>query len=418
MIRSTPGTVGWRLSRATGRWSRVATPVFFGLVLLGAGCSHEPTGPGNGKVRELWFAPQAFGYPDPRPVISSDKVFFAAGGGAVIARDVATGSALWTSSAIGPSQYSGSSEIMGGNFVLKGGVLITAVQFHTSGIDPETGREIWRYHAPLDTIYDRAAARPGFVVGVTIDADENTVFIPAWGASVSAVNIQTGVARWIWRVDPTIQFRSGAEGVQVSGDTVFATIWHFLNPSGTRSEGWLVALDKQTGRELWRAVLPKESSGVMVNPPAVWRNLVIVTIDDGETYAIDRNTHQIVWQVPQHIPAVGLGTALITGAQVYGDMVYASGSDRMMRAYNAADGHEIWESDAGQNDRPILVTDKFVYAQNGASLYILDRLTGAQYASLGHPRKSSNYAYTSGAAFDSGRIFITFTGAAWSFAEP
>jgi len=381
-----------------------------------AACHNDPTGPGHGKVRENWYAGQTPGLVWTQPLVSADTAFFASGGGVVVARNALTGQSLWTSF-VGASPYSVSREIQGRNFVLKKGVLVVPVEFHTSGIDARTGNEIWRYHAPIDTLGDHFA-RPGYVVGAHLDADDNTVFIPAWGASVSAVDVLTGTPRWIWQVDPATPYRSGAEGVRIVGDTLFVSVWHSLNELGTKAEGWLLALDRNTGQELWRVVLPKQSSGVMVNSLAVWRNLVIVTISAGDTYAIDRTTQTVAWHVPPHIPADSFGAALITPAQVYGDVVFASGSDMMIRAYRAQDGGEIWATYAGQVEGDILVTEKFVYAADGASLYMIDRATGSWYAALGHPRRTYDYAYTTAPAFANGNIFITFSDGAWSFKEP
>jgi len=379
-------------------------------------CHHDPTGPGHGKVRENWYVTQTPGLVWTQPLVSGDTAFFASGNGVVVARNAATGQSLWTSF-VGQSPYSVSREIQGRNFALKKGVLVVPVEFHTSGIDSRTGNEIWRYHAPLDTLGDYSR-RPGYVVAGHIDADENTVFIPAWGASVSAVDVLTGAPRWVWQVDPPTPYPSGAEGVRIAGDTLFVTVWHFLNPSGTKAEGWLLALDKSTGKELWRVVLPKESSGVMVNSPAVWHNLVIVTISAGDTYAIDRTTRTVAWHIPSHIPADSVGFALVTPAQVYGDVVFASGSDMLIRAYDAQNGNQIWATFAGQVEGDILVTDKFVYAADGASLYMIDRATGAWYAALGHPKRTYDYAYTTAPTFANGNIFITFVDGAWSFREP
>ena len=379
-------------------------------------CHHDPTGPGHGKVRENWYTEQSRGLVWTQPLVSGDTAFFAAGNGLVVARNALTGQPLWTSF-VGQSPYSASTDIKGHNFVLKKGVLVVPVEFHTSGIDSRTGKEIWRYHAPLDTLGDYYK-RPGYVVAGHVDADENTVFIPAWGASVSAVDVLTGTPRWIWRVDPATAYRSGAEGVRIAGDTLFVTVWHSLNDYGTKAEAWLLALDKGTGKELWRVVLPRQSSGVMVNSPAVWRNLVIVTITAGDMYAIDRTTQTLAWQIPMHLPADSFGFALITPAQVYGDVVFASGSDMLIRAYHAQDGSEIWATYAGQIEGEILVTEKFVYAADGASLYMIDRATGGWYAALGHPRRTYDYAYTTAPAFANGNVFITFMDGAWSFKEP
>jgi len=301
---------------------------------------------------------------------------------------------------------------------LKNGILVVAVEFHTSALDAATGREIWRYLAPLDTI-GKSSPRPGYVVKARIDADENTVFIPAWGASVSAVDIKTGKAKWIWQVEPTLPFRSGSIGVKLSGDTVFATVWHSLNQTGTRSEAWLVALDKETGHELWRVILPKESSGITADcAPAVWQNLVFVTLVSGDLFAVDRNTRQIAWHNPTQLSVTGIGAALITGPEVYGDVVYANGSDQKLHAYRAMDGTELWGSEAGQFDDDLLVTNKFVYASNGARLFIFERATGARYAGLGHPRNAANYSFLGPAAAFNGQIFVTLNDGAWSFDEP
>jgi outer membrane protein assembly factor BamB len=98
--------------------------------------------------------------------------------------------------------------------------------------------------------------------------------------------------------------------------------------------------------------------------------------------------------------------------------VFANGSDQKMHAYRATDGTELWASYVGPLGSDPTVSSKFVYASNGASLYILDRLTGAQYSAPGHPRKSVNYTFSSGATVSNGRVFITISDGAWSFDEP
>ena len=79
---------------------------------------------------------------------------------------------------------------------------------------------------------------------------------------------------------------------------------------------------------------------------------------------------------------------------------------------------KVWATFAGQVEGDILVTDKFVYAADGASLYMIDRATGAWYAALGHPKRTYDYAYTTAPTFANGNIFITFVDGAWSFREP
>ena len=385
--------------------------------LLSSACGRDPVRPGEAHVRERWFVDQSKGFPHPRPIVSGATAFFAAGAGFVVAHDIATGDLKW-STQIGASKYSVSPEIGGENFILRGGILITAVQFHTSALDATTGRELWRYEAPLDTVGE-PKPRPGYVDHARVDADDQTVFIPAWGASVSAVDLQTGQARWIWQVEPTLSHRSGAMAVRLSGDTVFATVWHFLNQNGTQSEAWLVALDRLSGKEFWRAVLPKLSSGTTANSaPAVWHSLVYLTMSSGDLFAVDRATQQVAWHIPTQIPESNPAAALITGPEVYGDFVYANGSDMKLHAYRAEDGVEVWSSAGSQFVNDLLVTSKFVYASDGATLYMFDRASGKRYAALGHPRKSYDYIFSSAAAAEGAEIFVTLSDGAWSFFEP
>jgi outer membrane protein assembly factor BamB len=392
------------------------TPLAIFVATAGLGCN-DPVRPGEGRLRERWFEHQTSGFPKAAPLVNGSTVYFASGTGSVIARDIETGAARWYAS-IGQSEYSVSAEISGENFILGKGVLVAAVQFHTSGLDTATGREIWRYHAPLDTIDDRAP-RPGYVAEARIAADDNAVFIPAWGATVSAVDLRTGQAKWVWRVEPTLANRSGASGVAISGDTIFATVWHFLNQTGTHSEAWLVALNKQTGAELWRVLFPHQASGTMIAcAPAVAGNLVIVTLVSGDIYAVNRNTQTIAWEIQPQIAANGVGSALISSPEVYDGIVYANGSDAKVHAYRVKDGTEIWASFTDQLYTDPAVSAKFVYASNGASLYILDRLTGAQYTAVGHPRKSVDYVFSSPPTVVNGKVFITISDGAWSFDEP
>lgn len=188
------------------------------------------------------------------------------------------------------------------------------------GLDATSGAERWRHAAPPDVPLGGAQARPGAVVMSHVDADDATVFVPAWGASVSAVDLRTGAVRWAWVPGPTAgdtaaagRFRSGAQGVRVSGDTVFATAWHALDAQGLKTEPWVVALDKGTGRELWRVVLPQYTGGLTITgAPALHRDLVVVTSVGGHAWAIDRTTRQVAWH---HVPQTQFAT--FAGAAVY-----------------------------------------------------------------------------------------------------
>jgi eukaryotic-like serine/threonine-protein kinase len=384
------------------------------VVCVVFGACREPTAPPT-PTPDRWFVQQP-GYAYARPAVGPGVVYFGTGDGQVIARDPATGAARWKAN-IGV-------ELIGGwNLIVRGGVVVAPVTGYTSAVDTATGHERWRYLSPLDTV--GAGSNPpnlGFLVNTHIDADDSTVYIPAWGASISAVDLASGVARWVWRParsagdTATNIFRSGSDGVRVSGDTIFATVWHFLDRVGIHSEAWLVALDKGSGRELWRAVMPQYSGGVVIQgAPALYANLVIFTSAGGYCYAVDRTTHAVVWQhtpVPQHTTSAQ--------AEVADGVVYIDGGDGSIYALNAADGTVRWQSPVGAEVmRDFLITSRRVIFPSGRYLFILDRQSGQEIARVTEPHTPDDASlFASSAAAIGSQIFISVTNAAWSFDEP
>ena len=374
------------------------------------GC--EPATSPASALHLEWSRAQA-GQTYSRPAVLGDVVFFATGDGRVVARDRATGVVRW-SAPVAPG-----GAIEGGNLVVRSGVVVAAAVQHAVGLEAATGRELWRYVPPRDTVQKGPTAYPGQFVVSRLDADDETAYLPAWGASVSAVDLRSGAVRWVW--EPGIsagdtatrgRFRSGSMGARVSGDTVFATVWHSLDARGIASEPWVVALDRVTGRELWRVVIPSYSGGVIVEgAPAFYRNLVIAVGNGGRTWAIDRSTRQIVWQF---IPPARYATQ--TQAEVAGDMVFIDGGDECIYALDAATGAVRWKSAAGGATRDLLVTDRRLYYPTYGTLHVLDRATG-QIVAFTRVATDGDIWETPAAAAG-GELFVTTTRAAQRFDEP
>lgn len=251
-----------------------------------------------------------------------------------------------------------------------------------------------------------------------MDSDGEYVYVPAWGASISAVNLQTGQARWIWGTGDTSGFRSGSNGVRVHGDTVYATVWHYMNPLGGLSEFWLVALDRNTGDELWRKVFPPYTSGVAVEgSPAVHQDLVIFTSAGGFQHAVNRFTTELVWQFTPN-PEQGTGSQ----TELYDGVVYHDGGDRHIYALKAATGHMVWKSPVPNvSAYDLLVTERRVYVPSGGvPISVLDRKTGANVATFSDPtrRSSVNGLFPTGGTYANGRVFFGTSSGAACFREP
>jgi len=343
-------------------------------------------------------------------------VFFGTGYGQVIAREIASGASLWTATISRDG-------INGANLVVRSNVLIAPTVFQTVALDAQSGQELWRYEAPKDTVgVSSSLANPGQLVDARIDADNELVYIPAWGASVSAVGGRSGALRWVWQpgvIDGDTAssgvFRSGSMGVRISGDTLFATLWHDTNRAGGTSEAWVVALQRLTGPELWRVKLPFVGSGALIQAaPVLYQNLVIVHTVSGRTFAIDRSSRDIAWAES----ATGYTISTLAGPEVLGDVVYVDGGDAQIYALRASNGSVVWKGAFGSStSRDMLLTGRNIIFPTGGELHILDRLSGKQIAVFAQPH-TSDPLFASAAQASNGLIYITVAGAAWCFEEP
>lgn len=409
--------VGYRILTRTavcvGEGMKTSVPRHLALAALAyaiAGCflfDDEPTGPVKG-VHERWIQPQTR-FALTVPVIVGDLVVFGAND-QLIARRQDTGAAVWTTTV-------SSDQVASQQLLERQGIVVAGAGRSVHGVDASTGRLLWTYIPPVDSI-DSVNPRPGAVDLARLDADESTAFVPAWGASVSAVDIRTGALRWVWQPIGT-QHRSGSMGVRVSGDTVLATVWHFLNTTGTQSESWVVALDKATGRELWRFVLPGPGYQVDIQcAPALWRRLVIVNTSSGRVFALDRFTRTVVWQTAVVDTPGDVLLATSASPLVVGDVVYHDAGSRELWARNTSDGSLLWKSRYGA-EFPVDMTasERRIYGSTFGYLYVFDRASGRLVAKFQQPRSTDPFIASAPVA--RGRqLFVNVNGAAWSFDEP
>lgn len=379
----------------------------------GWSCANDPTGT---TIRERWFSEQE-GNSWARPVVVGDLVYFGSGDGKVYARNVASGTVRWVTDLR-------AGRIEGANFVARGGVVAVAAIQETVGLDAATGQILWRYAAPPDTALGVSSNR-GQVSRTHLAIDDDHVYVPAWGATLSAVDRLTGVVRWVWyagRVasDTAVagRFRSGAAGVQVSGDTVFALVWHNLVHNVVQSEAWMLALDRRTGRELWRTTLPNPRGGAIHTAPALAGPVVVFAASSGRLAAVNRTTGQPAWAFEP--PLV---SSPRSGAEANADAIYADGGDGVIRAFDPATGTikrtSILPTQLSAS-HDIVATTQRVYVPVGYYLFVFDRRTGRQIARLTQPGTTAETGslFSSPVAVANGRVFVTVHQGAWSFDEP
>ena len=400
-----------------GRRIAIRRAVLLMAALIGAiagqaGCRDPSSVSTSEGIRELWSRRQN-GESYSRPLVANDVVYFGTGMGEIVARDFETGNLRWLTLA------SGQSEIAGANMTLRSGVLVAAGVWLVAGIDPMSGVVRWRYTTPLDTVDAGSNPAPGRLILSHIDADDQHVYVPAWGASVSAIDLQSGQAAWVWHWPRTLSdtatnvFRSGAEGTRVSGDTVFVDGWHLTGHAGLTSENWLVALDRTTGKELARVIVASGTGGGSIfGSPALHGNHVIFAGVGGRVWAVDRSTWQMAWQF-----AAKPKYSTFAAAELHGDTLYVDGGDQYLYAINAADGSLIWKTNTGGTaTRDLLVTDARVYYPFQGRLKVFDKGTGTFVAEKAVPKLGD--IFETPPAFARTRVFVAITPAALSLAEP
>jgi outer membrane protein assembly factor BamB len=364
-----------------------------------------------GSVRSRWTAAQVF-YAWSRPVVVGNTVVFGTGDRKLIARDRMTGTVKWSTSL---TSVNGVDRIGGIALVARNGVVMAAVSRNVVGVDIATGQELWSYNPPPDTVAETTGS-PGAVELTTMDANDTTVFVPAWGASISAVDVKTGAARWIWRPAAGTQFRTGGAATRVSGDTVFATVWHWTSTQNIGSEGWVIAIDMKTGAELGRAVIPPYKIGIPFSGGiALYQNLVIVTGQGGRVWAIDRTTYQIVWE---YKPVQATSTT-IAGPELADNLIYTDSGDGFGIALNAATGSIVWKAKLlSQATADFLVTNNRVYMVESGFLNIVDRASGKYVARLTPPISPNDPLFATAAVSAGGQIYIAVHQGAWCFDAP
>ena len=292
------------------------------------------------------------------------------------------------------------------------GVVVVPLVARTVGIDGNTGTVLWTYTSPDDQ------GSPGSVFLATPAADSTYAYIPAWGASVSAIGLRSGVPRWIWRTPDTASTRAGTTGVVVAGDTVYAAVWKWLDATGTVTQQWIVAIDKTSGAELWREVFTALVQQVgVINAPVVAGRVVAFNLTNGQVFALDRFTRNLLWTTPVRVG----GFAVVDAPLVSGDTIFMPQSNAAVTARAIGDGRVIWEQTSAQGDGALALAGTRLYVGGGPYLNALDRSTGTILWAGTLPMKpgvlSSSRALMSMLGTAGGRLFVSANGGTFCLRE-
>lgn len=243
------------------------------------------------------------------PVISRGLVATVARDDIVRVLDAETGEELWNARGAGaPAGF-----LLSASPVVRGGQLVVPfASGELAAYDLVTGQETWRTLLAGDVRDAPVAAFADVTAGPVIAGD--VVYAGTRRGEFAAVDLATGEKVWSRTI-------GAGTGIWVVGDSVYA-----VDDSAT-----LLRLSAANGGEFWRRLLPAfedpddAEGAIHYASPAVAGGRVLVGSSDGQLYAVDAASGEIV-------VSVDMGDPLPAGVAVASSTVYLFSSDGVLHA--------------------------------------------------------------------------------------
>src|SRR5258706_2328474 len=201
------------------------------------------------------------------------------------------------------------------------------------------------------TVTDSSEGTKNYIVEVILTY-RNELLVNS--ARVFALDLGTGVARWINEADWKISITSSvatANGLVYTGS----------------SDGMFYAIDAINGKTKWSQKLANS----FFYSPVIANGVVYAGCGDGRIYAIDAVSGTRKW-------TTSLGTyGVFTTPLVANNILYIQCNNNLY-AINASNGNQIWMSSALVNmfSSPALANGTVYIGGNDSSLYAIDAATG------------------------------------------
>jgi len=285
---------------------------------------------------------------------------------------------LWTASGIGHGYSSVS--IAGGRIFTAG---MIDKQTHVTAMDMN-GKKLWQR---LNGQSWQASQRQSWAVSYagsrgTPTVDGDTVYHLSELGRLTAFDVQTGRQRW--HVDVMSIFKAERPEYGYSESVLIAADVLFCCPGGEK--GYMVALNKKTGRTLWANTEIRDAVG---NCSAVFASIdgaeQIITLSAQRVLSFDRDNGRLLWDYAfSNKRENNVADAIISDGLVYASSGYGGGSI-LLRPQRKADGEwsvdSVWRSELLDNHHGgVLLHDGHLYGAGHESRgwFCLDFKTGRQ----------------------------------------
>ena len=234
------------------------------------------------------------------PLLERETLYLAAADGKLSALNRFTGSLRW--------QVDVHEELTTTPTLSEGRLFVMSSEESVTAVDAKEGKSLWKFHRdPPGGFTIRGNARPR--------AASRSIFVGFADGTVASLQPQDGVARWTRQVsgagdyldvdwieapeaDSRIYLASAKAGVLAVDATTGETAWTTALPGANHvlvdgprviagGKGALVALDRMSGKQLWKMELRKENYPTQ---PVAMNGLVLVAQDRGALLGIDAQT--------------------------------------------------------------------------------------------------------------------------------
>jgi glucose dehydrogenase len=266
--------------------------------------------------------------------------------------------------------------------------------------DAQTGRELWRFTPGADASLSQNVA------------DDHAFYVGTRGHRVYALHVADGAPLWEINLGADWPYENLVKGIALSGDTVYAAAERTYSQNGYLSAGVIVALDRFTGRELWRHQNGDGTSprGVIGAPAAAGNYLVVSDHRGNAFYAVDRFTGKEVWRTPTEPGFSGPEASPI----VIGNVVYGSAIDAYVYALDLSTGRVLWRTRPAMGGSHYHAVCNNTVFNNLQSLGMVERSSGRKLGLM----FTEDERVTSGFAVQLDRIFFFTTKAAYALKCP
>jgi outer membrane protein assembly factor BamB len=247
-----------------------------------------------------------------QPLIDGETVYAVTGGGFLYAVELSTGKVRW--------RYDAKEEL-GTRPVVAGGLVLFASHEDTLlAVDAQGGT--WRWH-------HRRERRDGFTIrGVAqVVVSGALAFAGYSDGTVAALEIATGKVRWERKVAPAGKYVD-VDSLALGGGRLYAAAF----------SGALLALDPESGRELWKLALPDATR-------VAWLDGTLVAVAAGSVKAVSPDTGTVLWTTPlgsgsPAAPPVRAGRWLAVPAGPGGLLFLDPSTGVVVRAFDGGQGIE------------------------------------------------------------------------------